>query len=134
MAKQLGNVNKAYIKAGSNYVWLGGEQSNSVNRTAEAVEVSDKDSAWAEFISGKKGATIEITVFADNTDNAQAAALDALETGDVVDWGVGVLSESAISSGDFGKAIITAISDTNDFGAVASRTISLTATGAVTHV
>lgn len=134
MAKQLGNVNKAYIKASSSYVWLGGEQSNSVNRTAEAVEVSDKDSEWAEFISGKKGATIEITVFADTSDAGQTAALDAFADGDVVDWGVGVLSTSAISSGDFGKAIITAISDTNDYGAVASRTISLTATGEVTHV
>ena len=134
MAKQLGNDKKAYIKTSSSYVWLGGEQSNSVNRTAEAIEVSDKESEWAEFISGKKGATIEITVFADNSDTAQTAALDALVDGEEVDWGVGVLSTNAISSGDYGKAIITAISDTNDYGAVASRTISLTATGAVIHV
>jgi len=134
MSKVLGNVNKAYVKVSSSYVWLGGEQSNSVNRSAEAVEVSDKDSAWAEFISGKKGATVEVTVFADTTDSAQTAAISALVAGTEVDWGVGVIAEGAFTSGDYGKAIVTAVNDTNDYGAVASRSISLTATGEVTHV
>lgn len=47
MAKALGNTKKAYIKVGSSYTWLGGEQSNSLNRTAEAVEISDKSTDWA---------------------------------------------------------------------------------------
>ena len=130
----LGNTKKAYIKVSSSYVWLGGEQSNSISRSAEAVEVSDKDSEWAEFISGKKGATIEISVFAATNDSAQSAALSALTAGTQVDWAIGTISGSSVSAGDYGKAIVTAVNDTNDFGAVASRTISLTATGAVTHV
>lgn len=130
----LGNTKKAYIKVSNSYVWLGGEQSNSVNITAEAVEVSDKNSVWASFIAGKRGATVEITVFADNTNSAQSAALSALIAGTEVDWAVGTISGSTISAGDSGKAIVTSVSDTNDFGAVASRTISLTVTGAVTHV
>lgn len=133
MSKVLGNTKKAYIKASSSLVWLGGEQSNSVNRTAEAIEVSDKSSEWAEFISGKKGATVEMTVFADDTDAAQSAALEALVTGEEVSWAVGSVSNGTLSKGDSGQAIITAVSDTNDFGAVASRTISLTATGEVLH-
>ena len=134
MAKALGNSKKAYIKVSTSYTWLGGEQSNSLNRTAEAVEVSDKSTDWAQFIAGKKGATVEITVFADAADAAQNAAITALAAGTVVDWAIGTISGSSISAGDYGQAIITAISDTNDFGAVASRTISLTVTGAVTHV
>ena len=130
----LGNTKKAYIKVSNSYVWLGGEQSNSVNITAEAVEVSDKDSVWAAFIAGKRGATVEITVFADNTNSAQSAALSALIAGTEVDWAVGTISGSNVTAGDSGKAIVTSVSDTNDFGAVASRTISLTVTGAVTHV
>lgn len=133
MSKVLGNTRKAYIKASSSLTWLGGEQSNSVNRTAEAIEVSDKSSEWAEFISGKKGATIEVTVYADDSDAAQSAALSALETGAEVEWAVGNVSSGALSKGDSGAAIITAVSDTNDFGAVASRTISMTATGEVNH-
>jgi predicted secreted protein len=134
MAKALGNTKKAYIKVGSSYTWLGGEQSNSLNRTAEAVEISDKSTDWAQFIAGKKGATVEITVFADPAESAQNNALTALAAGTVVNWAVGTISGSSVSAGDYGSAIITAISDTNDFGGVASRTISLTVTGAVTHV
>lgn len=134
MAKALGNSKKAYIKVSTSYTWLGGEQSNSLNRTAEAVEVSDKSTDWAQFIAGKRGATVEITVFADAADAAQNAAITALAAGTVVDWAIGTISGSSVSAGDYGQAIITAISDTNDFGAVASRTISLTVTGAVTHV
>ena len=130
----LGNTKKAYVKVSSTYTWLGAEQSNSVNITAEAVEVSDKNSIWAEFIAGKRGATVEITVFANNSDSAQSAAISALIAGTQVDWAVGTLSGSSISAGDYGKAIVTSVSDTNDFGAVATRTISLTVTGAVTHV
>lgn len=130
----LGNTKKAYIKVSNSYVWLGGEQSNSVNITAEAVEVSDKDSVWAAFIAGKRGATVEITVFANTSDSAQSAAISALIAGTEVDWAVGTISGSTISAGDSGKAIVTSVSDTNDFGAVATRTISLTVTGAVTHV
>lgn len=136
MGKTLGDVKKAYIKASSSYTWLGGEQNNTVNRSANAVEVSDKDSAWQQFISGKKGATVEVTVFADDSDAAQVAALSALEDGTEVDWAVGVIDSSAatLSKGDYGKGIITAVNDTNDTGAVSSRTISITATGEVTRV
>ena len=81
MAKTLGNHIKAWIRATSVdeievFTWLGGEQSNSVNRTAEAVEVSDKSNDWAQFIAGKKGATIEITVFAEPPDYSFCAHVD----------------------------------------------------------
>ena len=73
---KLGNVMRAYIKVSTAYTWLTGEQSNRLNMTAEAVETSDKSTVWAQFISGKKGATAEVTVFADNTDAAQKEALN----------------------------------------------------------
>lgn len=138
MAKQLGNHIKAYIRCESVegsldvYTWLGGEQSNSVNRTAEAVEVSDKSDDWAQFIAGKRGATIEITVFADADDAAQLASIEELVAGARVEYAIGGINEDDDEPefGESGVAIITAVSDTNDFGSVASRTISLTATGA----
>lgn len=133
MSAVLGNVNRIYIKVGSTLTWLTGEQSNSVNRTQEAIEVSDKSTAWAQFIGGKKGATIEATIFADNSDSAQAAVLDGLEDGTPVEFFVGQLSSGSPSSGDAGNAIVTAVSDTNDFGAVSTRNVSLTVTGALTH-
>ena len=130
---QLGHENKFYIKISTTYTWLTGEQNNSFNRTAEAIEVSDKSTKWAQFIAGKLGATADVTVFADNTDTAQKNVLAAFESGADVDIFVGVLSTNAPSSGDVAKAIVTAVSDTNDFGAVSTRQISLTINGAVTH-
>ena len=130
---QLGNVNKFYIKISTTWTWLTGEQNNSFNRTAEAIEVSDKSTDWAQFIAGKKGATAEVTVFADNSNTAQKNVLTSFASGAEVDIFIGELSNSSPSSGDAAKAIITAVSDTNDFGAVSTRQISLTINGAVTH-
>ena len=134
---ELGNARKAYITLGSSgtpTTWLSGEQTNSFNRTAEAIEVSDKSTQWAQFITGKKGATAELTVYTDDTaDGPQYNCIKALHTGATVRVFIGKLNGSAASQGDVFTAIVTAISDTNDNGAVASRSISLTATGEVTH-
>jgi len=130
---QLGNVNKFYIKISSSWTWLTGEQNNSFNRTAEAIEVSDKSTDWAQFIAGKKGATAEVTIFADNSNAAQKNVLSNFASGTEVDIFIGELSTNSPSSGDAAKAIITGVSDTNDFGAVSTRNISLTISGAVTH-
>lgn len=138
MAAKLGNVNKFYVKIGTatTYTWLTGEQSNSVNRTQEAVEISDKSSSWAQFIAGKKGATIEATLFADNSDSGQTEILKSLHNGTNVKFFVGQLGTGqnpSPSDGEVGEAVVTAIGDTNDFGAVSSRSVSLTVTGALTH-
>lgn len=133
---QLGNVRRAYIAAGSTgtpTAWLTGEQTNTFNRTAEAIEVSDKSTIWAQFISGKRGATAEVTVYVDDTDAQQKAVLNALHEGTNVRVFIGVLSSNTPSQGDVFTAVVTAVSDTNDNGSVATRSISLTATGAVTH-
>lgn len=141
MAAILGNVNRFYVKIGSAtaYTWLTGEQNNSVNRTQEAIEVSDKSTDWAQFIGGKKGATIEATIFADNSDSAQAEILKGLYQGTKVQFFVGTLvggtgaDAGNPSSGEVGQAVVTGISDTNDFGSVSTRNVTLTVDGALTH-
>lgn len=138
MAAILGNKNRFYVKIGNatTYTWLTGEQSNSVNRTQEAIEVSDKSTAWAQFIGGKKGATIEATIFADNSDAAQQEVLKGLYNGEKVKFFVGQLGTGenpAPTDGEVGEAVVTAIGDTNDFGAVSTRNVSLTVDGPLTH-
>lgn len=136
---ELGNNRRVYIVTGTStlsYTWLSGEQTNSFNRTAEAIETSDKSTQWAQFLSGKKGATAEVTVYTNDADVQQKAALTGLHNGSTVKVFIGTLSTGtnpAPTAGDLFDAVVTAISDTNDNGAVASRSISLTATGAVTH-
>lgn len=141
MAK-LGNKRKFYLvvsESGNSttYTWLAGEQTNSLNRTADAIEVSDKETDWKKFIYGTKGATAEVTVFTDDESTSpQKAFLKALHEGQTVKCFCGELNTGntpSPSEGDAFDAIVNAISDTNDNGAVATRNLSLTVTDEVTH-
>ena len=135
MAAQLGNNQKAYICSGADditsttdAIWLGCETSNNINRAQDAVECSDKSDTWAKFLSAKRSATFEVTVYADNTDAGQIEALKGIHVNDVVHFAVAVKS-SDFDEIEYGDCIVTGVSDTNDFGAVSTRTISLQATG-----
>lgn len=136
----LGNERRCYITTakGGTYTWLAGEQNNSFNRSAEALEVSDKSTDWTQFIAGKKNATASVTVFVDDTASApQHQMLSALHKGETVYCFIGKLSGATSNQtpteGDLFEAIVTECSDTNDFGAVATRSISLQVTGEPTH-
>lgn len=126
---------KAYLKVSTTLTWLTGEQTNNVNFSADAIEVSDKSTDWKQYIAGAKSGTIEITVFAKNDDSVQQEAMSKFRAGEEVDFFVGAMSGTpeAPVSGDAGKAIITAVSDTNDYGAVCTRNLSLQITGEPTH-
>lgn len=134
-----GNARKFYMTAAAaaSPVWLEGEQSNSLSRTVETIDVSDKSGDWAESIPGRKSATADVTVNLDDTATAaQHSMLTALHNGTKVYCFIGTLTTGenpAPSVGDFFEAVITAINDTNDKDAVASRQISLQVTGAITH-
>ena len=135
----LGNERRCYITTaeGGTYTWLAGEQNNGFNRSAEAIEVSDKSTDWTQFIAGKKNATASVTVFVDDTASApQHQLLSALHNGTTVYCFIGKLGgtgSQSPSEGDLFEAIVTECSDTNDFGAVATRSISLQVTGEPTH-
>lgn len=133
---QLGNERRVYIVTAGDFpgtlTWLTGEQTNSYNLTSEALETSDKSTIWAQFISGKRGATLEVTVYVDDTNAQQKTALNALYNGEEIKVFVGAQETSGgdtVYRGDLLNAIVTAISDTNDNGSVATRNISLTVNG-----
>lgn len=130
----LGNNQKAYIcdlagdiTYGPDAIWLGGETANALNRGQEAVECSDKSDGWAKYIAAKKSGTFEVTVYADNTDEGQVLALNSLHLGSKVRYAVGINLDSEDHGDDYeyGIGVVTAVSDTNDFGAVASRQITI---------
>lgn len=150
MAATSANKQKAYIRTSEAssqggrphniyvYTWIGCEVSNNLSRSQEAVECSDKSSDWAKFLSGKKGGSYEVTAYADNTDPGQKALLKGLSNGSRVYFYVGQVQPSGIDDtipleGELGRCLVTEISDTNDFGAVASRTMRLTVIGEMTH-
>ena len=138
MAATLGNTQKAYICSGADditniqdAIWLGCETSNTVNRAQDAVECSDKSTQWAKFLSAKRSGSFEVTVYADNNDAGQVEALNGIFVGNIVHFAIGAQSADDWAEMEFGDCVVTAVGDTNDFGAVASRTISLQVTGAL---
>lgn len=133
---ELGNSRRVYIITGdgSTYSVLKGEQNNSVNRSAESIDISDKDTgAWGSTMPGKKSFTVDVTVYADNTDALQKAVLNAFYTDQAVKVFVGKMGEgNTPAEGEAFDAVIVSIGDTNDAGAVATRSMSLASKGAPT--
>lgn len=133
---ELGNTRRVYIVTGtgSSYTVLKGEQSNSVNRSSESIDISDKDTgAWGSTMPGKKSLTLDVTVYADNTDAQQKAMLNAFYKDQTVKVFVGKMGDgNTPAEGEMFDAVITSINDTNDAGAVATRSMSLASKGAPT--
>lgn len=130
---ELGNTRRVYIVTGdgNTYTALKGEQTNSVNRSAESIDISDKDTgAWGSTMAGKKSLTVDVTVYADNTDENQKQLLNAFYQDQTVKVFIGKLgSGNTPAEGEAFDAVITSISDTNDAGAVATRAMSLASKG-----
>lgn len=132
----VGNKRRVYItdSLASTHTVLAGEQSNSFSRSMATVEVSDKDTDWANFLAGKKSATADVTLNLDNTaTDEQHKLLQSFEAGLSVFVFIGQLSSGSRSEGDAFEALITAINDSNDQESVCSRTISLQVTGEPVH-
>lgn len=131
---ELGNTRRVYIVTGDGdtYTVLKGEQNNSVSRSAESIDISDKDTgAWGSTMPGKKSFTLDVTVYADNNDEQQKAMLKAFYQDQTVKVFVGKLGEgNTPAEGEVFEAAITSINDTNDAGAVATRSMSLASKGA----
>lgn len=114
---ELGNTRRVYIVTGtgSSYTVLKGEQSNSVNRSSESIDISDKDTgAWGSTMPGKKSLTLDVTVYADNTDAQQKAMLNAFYKDQAVKVFVGKLGAgNTPAEGEMFEAVITSINDTD---------------------
>lgn len=133
---ELGNTRRVYIITGDGptYSVLKGEQSNSVNRSAESIDISDKDTgSWGSTMPGRKSLTVDVTVYADNNDEDQKKMLNAFYTDQTVNVFVGKMGDGGTpAEGEAFEAVIVSVSDTNDAGAVATRALSLASKGAPT--
>ena len=136
MAYNLGNDWKMYVgvKATSNaeitYTVLAGEQNSNLNITSDLIETTTKE-AWKTFMAGTKGATGNVTLFADVTDANQKKLLTSLMSGTEVFCFFGDMSTPASPVGYSFSALVGSIGETADKGAVLSRDVALTATGEV---
>lgn len=130
---ELGNTRRVYIVTGtgSSYTVLKGEQSNSVNRSAESVDVSSKDTGeWGDTMPGKKSLTSDFNVYTADDDEHQKTILKAFYAGQPIKVFVGKLGGgNEPASGELFDAEIMSVGDTNDAGAVSTRAISVASKG-----
>lgn len=134
MAFYDGSAYKLYVsKVGaSNTTPLVGESTSTLNITADALETSDKSSAWKQYIAGMRGATISATLYADDSDGTQKILIDSLMAGDIVNIALIRYVNNSVVGEYSGKAIITSIGLSMQNGGVATRDVSFQITGKLT--
>lgn len=131
MAKILGKNQRVYITTSGSSTAIVGETSSNLNLSADMIEVSDKSSAWKQYIAGMKGGTLDVTVYADSSDAAQMALLRSLIDGDAnVSCVVGVSADEGYAF----NALVSSIGESNDMGGAVTRSITLQITGEVREV
>mgnify|MGYP002518752718 CR=1 FL=1 len=132
---QIGFSKKLYlqlVKGMDNYTMLKGETSSSISLSADVIEVSDKETSWKKYVAGYKGGTIDATVYADTTDDAQTALMAALLGGTEVNGFIGTIDDEGVKVDGYAfAAIVTSVGETYDTGSAIARTISLQITGEV---
>ena len=129
-----GNKMKVYLTdaSKSKFTWLVGEQTSSINLSADMLEVSDKSSEWKQYIPSIKGGTIDVTLFAEYGNAQQEELMDSLMVGNKVYVFVGeITGTNTPSKGYLCAAYVTSISDSFDNAGVVSRSVSLQITGEV---
>ena len=130
-----GNIRMVYIVDGNSNTYVVGQTSASTSLNDDLIEVSDKATEWAEYISGKKSWSGSLSLNLDNTATAkQIEFVEALTKGQKVRIFVGVLKDNAQSDGIAGDAWVASVEDTSDNHAVVSRSVSFTGNGEPTIV
>lgn len=132
-----GSKRKVYLRSAddSTKTVIGGEMSNSLTVNGVIIDVSDKDSAWAENIVGQKSWTLSAT-FNAKTDTAspQKTLFDSLVGGTPVKLFIGEVNGTAEVSGYKGSAVIESISESNEKDGSVTRDISFVGNGELSPV
>lgn len=114
---------------------IGGEMSNSVTINNTIIDISDKDSAWAENISGQKSWSVSASFnIVKGTTGEQKKIFDKLVSGEKVKIFIGELDGTTQEDGWIGEALIESMSESNEKDASVTREVSFTGTGALTQI
>lgn len=118
------------------YSAIVGETSSTLNITSDVLEVTNKASAWKQYIAGGRGGTINATLYADDNDPMQKDVLNALTTGQKVYFALfrskpGNLQNNIVEIS--GAAYISSLGFTCTNNAVATRDITLQVDGELNY-
>ncbi len=114
---------------------IGGEMSNSVTINNTIIDISDKDSDWAENISGQKSWSVSASFnIVKGATGEQKKIFDKLVSGEKVKIFIGELDGTTQEDGWLGEALIESMSESNEKDASVTREVSFTGTGALTQI
>lgn len=133
MIKKVGRDYKIYVvTGGTTYTAIGGELNSSLTVNNEVIDMSDKDSDWAENLAGQKSWEVSGSFILDQTASAeQQDMFTALVADTLVTIFIGQLSGQTVTSGHSGTAIVASIAESYDKGGACTKDISFTGTGAL---
>jgi len=114
---------------------IGGEMSNNVTINNTIIDISDKDSDWAENISGQKSWSVSASFnIVKGATGEQKKIFDKLVSGEKVKIFIGELDGTTQEDGWVGEALIESMSESNEKDASVTREVSFTGTGALTQI
>ncbi len=131
-----GSKRKVYVvTAPDTNTAIGGEMSNSLTVNGTIIDISDKDSDWAENIVGQKSWTLSATFnIKKGATEKQQALFDALVAGTEVSLAIGEVVAGTLSDGYKGTAVIESFAENNEKDGSVTRDISFIGNGELEKV
>ena len=113
---------------------IGGELNSSVTVNGATIDVSSKDSNWADYIAGQSSWEASGSFISDQGTSAEQENLyNALVAGTKVKIFIGTLSTTR-TYGVMGSALVTSVSESFDNAGVSTKDISFQGCGEPTRV
>ena len=128
-----GSKRKVYVVSTGTpgvFTAIGGEMSNSLTVNGVIIDISDKDSDWAQNIVGQKSWTLSATFnIKKGASEKQQVLFDALVAGTEVNLAIGEVVSAAFTDGYKGKAVIESFAESNEKDGSVTRDISFVGNG-----
>ena len=127
-----GSNRKVYLRStdDSTKTVIGGEMSNSLTVNGVIIDVSDKDSDWAENIVGQKSWTLSASFnLKKGLSDRQQYLFDALVAGTEVNLAIGEIVSGNLIDGYKGTAVIESFAENNEKDGSVTRDISFVGNG-----
>jgi TP901-1 family phage major tail protein len=119
------------IKSGETFVVLGGQRGATLNRSAETMDVTTKDSGgWKENLAGLKEFSIDADGLIVESNTAYQALEDAFNDGTAIDVELSTPNDTTYT----GKVLVTDFPIELPYDDTVTYSVTLTGTGALTKV
>ncbi len=133
MAKETGMKYKLYVLQSNTEKVIGGQRSTTINRSAESIDATSKDTEgyWKESLAGFKEWSIDTDIVLVDSDEAVSILEEAFLNSENVDV---ILKSTVTGAGFRGNASITDLSMEYPYDDVVTASLSLQGNGALEKI